>query len=135
MLIHQAFIYQNGVIRWSQRAHPVWHELVLLSYPRMPCHRSLCVMAKDSDTAQIPLSCPQLTRISWPFLCSVHPFPDSWPALAPTDAYHFRGSNAITGSVPRHSIMLATSRPSAILPGHSAAIDSTVPLRPSSTVQ
>lgn len=39
----------------------------------MPYLRSFCVMAKDGDSAQIPPSCPQLTRISWPFLCTVSP--------------------------------------------------------------
>ena len=47
-------------------------------YPQlghMPRLRSLCVMTKDSDDAQIPISCPQLTRISWPFLCIPSPTP------------------------------------------------------------
>ena len=58
-------------------------------YPQlgyMPCLRRLCVMAKDSDTAQIPLSCPQLTRISWPFLCTPSPTPSlPWHQLTHID--------------------------------------------------
>ena len=41
----------------------------------MPCIRSLWMMAKDCDSAQLPLSCPQLTKISWPFLCIDSPTP------------------------------------------------------------
>lgn len=70
-----------GLSHYSSRWQHV--DICILTCPpiifpqlrHMPCLRSFSVNAKDFSGVQLPLSCPQLTGISWPFLCTISSAP------------------------------------------------------------